>query len=214
MKKKNKDLVAALCIITAFVIWTVLVCLVDVDEVGPECSSVGFSTINIFIHKLTGVNMTLYNITDWLGLVPVAFAAGFGFLGLFQLIKRKNLKKVDYDVLVLGGFFIVVIIVYFLFEIIVINYRPVLINGCLETSYPSSTTMLVLSVMSVSVMQLNSRIKNNAVKRCVIGMILVFIAFMVIGRFCSGVHWISDIIGGALVSMGLVMLYRYFVNLK
>ena len=144
MKKKNKDLVAAICIITAFVIWTVLVCLVDVGEVGPEASSVGFSTINIFIHKLTGVNMTLYNITDWFGLVPVAFAAGFGFLGLFQLIKRKNLKKVDYDVLVLGGFFIVVIIVYFLFEIIVINYRPVLINGCLEASYPSSTNYIIL----------------------------------------------------------------------
>ena len=44
--------------------------------------------------------------------------------------------------------------------------------------------------------------------------IAVFIAFMVIGRIVSGVHWITDIIGGAILSTGLVMLYYLVCDLE
>ena len=190
-----------------FVLWTVLICFVDVQAIGPEGSSVGFSTMNGFIHELTSVNWFLYTVTDWLGLVPIGVAFGFAVLGLVQWIKRKSLLKVDRSILTLGGFYIVVMAVYILFEIVVINYRPTLINGYLEASYPSSTTMLVMCVMPTAMMQLRARIKNKLFRRCVMLVIAVFIAFMVIGRLVSGVHWISDIIGGALFSAGLVMMY-------
>ena len=193
--------------LVGFVLWTVLICFVDVRAIGPEGSSVGFSTMNGFIHELTGVNWFLYTVTDWLGLVPIGVAFGFAFLGLVQWIKRKSLLKVDRSILTLGGFYIVVMAVYILFEIVVINYRPTLINGYLETSYPSSTTMLVTCVMPTAMMQLRTRIKNKLFRRCVTLVIALFIAFMVIGRLVSGVHWISDIIGGALFSAGLVMMY-------
>ncbi len=158
--------------------------------------------------------MALYNITDWLGLVPFVFVFGFAILGLVQLIKRKSLLKVDYNILVLGGFYIVVMAVYILFETVVINYRPTLINGYLEASYPSSTTMLVLCVMPTAIMQLNTRIKNDALRRCVFFTITAFTMFMVIGRLISGVHWFTDIIGGALLSTGLVMMYYFISNLE
>ena len=193
--------------LAGFVLWTVLICFVDVQAIGPEGSSVGFSTMNGFIHELTGVNWFLYTVTDWLGLVPIGVAFGFAVLGLVQWIKRKSLLKVDRSILTLGGFYIVVMAVYILFEIVVINYRPTLINGYLEASYPSSTTMLVMCVMPTAMMQFSTRIKNNLCRRCVMLVIAVFIAFMVIGRLVSGVHWISDIIGGALFSAGLVMMY-------
>jgi undecaprenyl-diphosphatase len=163
--------------------------------------------MNGYFHNLTGVNMSLYVITDWLGLVPIGVAFGFAVLGLVQWIKRKSLLKVDRSILSLGGFYIVVMAVYILFEIVVINYRPTLINGYLEASYPSSTTMLVMCVMPTAMMQLRARIKNKVFKRCVIVTIAAFTAFMVIGRFVSGVHWITDIIGGVILSTGLVMLY-------
>ena len=199
--------------LAVFVLWTVLICFVDVQAIGPEGSSVGFSTINGFIHELTGVNWFLYTVTDWLGLVPIGVAFGFAVLGLVQWIKRKSLLKIDRSILTLGGFYIVVMAVYILFEIVVINYRPTLINGHLEASYPSSTTMLVMCVMPTAMMQLRARIKNDLFRRCVMFAIAVFIAFMVIGRLVSGVHWISDIIGGVLLSAGLVMMYYSVSNI-
>jgi undecaprenyl-diphosphatase len=208
MKKKNKKmLVWGTSLLTIFVLWTVLVRFVDVRAIGPDGSSVGFATLNGFVHELTGVNWLLYTVTDWLGLVPIAVALGFAVLGFVQLIKRKSLWKVDYSILALGAFYIVVMAVYILFEIVVINYRPTLIYGELEASYPSSTTMLVMCVMPTAMMQFHLRIKNSIFKRGVMLVTAFFIAFMVIGRILSGVHWITDIIGGALFSAGAVLIY-------
>ncbi len=208
MKKKNrKGLIVGAVLLVAFVLWTVAVKFIDVQPIGPEGSVVGFATVNRFVHGLTGANMSLYNITDWLGLVPLGFVMGFGTLGLVQWIKRKHILKVDYSILVLGGFYIVVMAVYVLFEILALNYRPVLINGILEASYPSSTTILVMCVMPTAIMQFNERIRNNVLRRSISVIITVFIIFMVIGRLVSGVHWFTDIVGGALLSAGLVVLY-------
>ena len=194
-------------LIAVFVLWTVLVSVVDVRAIGPNGSSVGFATLNGYVHDLTGVNMRLYSITDWLGLVPIGVALGFAMLGFVQWIKRKSLFKVDRGILALGGFYVAVMAVYILFEIVVINYRPVLIDDYLEASYPSSTTMLVMCVMPTAMMQLHARIKSDVFRRCVLISIAAFTAFMVIGRLASGVHWLTDIIGGALVSAGLVITY-------
>ena len=214
MEKKNKKrLVLGAGLVVAFVLWTVLVCFVDVRTIGPEGSSVGFATLNGFVHELTGVNWLLYTVTDWLGLVPIAAALGFAILGLVQLIKRKSLWKVDHSILALGVFYIVVMAAYLVFEIVVINYRPTLIEGYLEASYPSSTTMLVMCVMPTAAMQLNARIKNTVFRRCAIIAIVAFTAFMVIGRFLSGVHWITDIIGGAMFSAGVVTTYFSICNI-
>ena len=215
MKKKiKKNFWVAVCLLAAFILWTVAVCFVDVEAIGPEGSSVGFAKLNGFFHSLTGVNMTLYTVTDWLGLVPLAVCFGFAVLGLMQWIKRKNLLKVDRSILVLGGFYLAVMAVYILFEYIVVNRRPVLIEGYLEASYPSSTTLLVLCVMPTAFMQLNSRIKNNFFRYTVTTLIIIFILFMVIGRLVSGVHWLTDIVGGALLSSGLVMMYYTFAHTK
>lgn len=191
----------------AFVLWTVLVSYVDVRAIGQNASGVGFATLNGYVHNLTGVNMFLYTITDWLGLVPIGVAFGFAVLGLVQWVGRKSLFKVDRSILALGGFYIIVLAMYIFFEIVVINYRPVLIDGYLEASYPSSTTMLVMCVLPTAMMQLHARIKSDVFRRCVLISIAAFTAFMVIGRLASGVHWLTDIIGGALVSAGLVITY-------
>ena len=214
MEKKNSRLFwVGVGLLAVFVLWTVLIRFVDVEAIGPRQSSVGFATLNGYIHNLTGVNMSLYIITDWLGLVPISVAFGFVVLGLVQWIKRKSLLKVDQSILTLGGFYIVVMAVYILFEIVVINYRPTLINGYLEASYPSSTTMLVMCVMPTAMMQLRTRIINDLFRRCVMLVIAVFIAFMVIGRLVSGVHWITDIIGGALLSTAIVLMYYSIGNM-
>lgn len=213
MQKRNKNnLYISIIALVAFVLWTILISLVDVKAVGPNKSIVGMASVNMFVHNITGVHMWLYNVTDWLGLVPVAVAFGFFVFGLAQLINRKSIKKVDYSILTLGGFYIVVMAAYLFFEKFVINYRPVLINGYLEASYPSSTTMLVICVMSTALMQFNNRIKGKKLRYYISFVIGAFIAFMVVGRLICGVHWLSDIIGGALLSIGLVTMYRFVSN--
>ena len=204
---KRKSFVIALCLLVAFVLWTLAVCFVDVQSIGPQGSSVGLAGINRFVHNLTGVRFWLYSMTDWLGIVPILVCMSFGVLGVVQWVKRKSICKVDFDILILGGFYVVTIAAYLLFESVVINYRPVLIAGILEASYPSSTTMLVMCVMPTAIMQLSGRIKNRIFRKVVSFIMIAFVAFMVIGRLLSGVHWFTDIVGGALLSAGLVLLY-------
>jgi undecaprenyl-diphosphatase len=213
MKKHGRLLLSeGLGAILGFILWTLLVKSVDVQAIGPQESEVGFATLNKHLHDLIGTNMTLYVITDWLGLVPIGVALGFALFGIFQLWKRKSIFKVDKSILALGVFYITVAAVYIFFEMVVINYRPILIDGILEASYPSSTTMLVLCVMPTAAMQFYNRIKNNTLRFCVIIAIALFITFTVVGRILSGVHWITDIIGGILFSLGAVMIYGYFLR--
>ena len=193
--------------IVAFVLWTVFVRVIDVAAIGPQGSAVGFATINGFVHDLTGVNILLYTVTDWLGLVPIGVCVVFAIFGFLQWIKRKSLLAVEKSILLLGAFYAVVIFFYVFFEFAVINYRPVLIDGRLEASYPSSTTLLVTCVMPTLVMQLSERIKSVTLKRCITLLTVLFIIFMVVARFLSGVHWFTDIIGGLLLSSGLVCVY-------
>ena len=211
---KRKSLIFGIIFIAAFFVWTLLVRFVDVQQIGPNGSSVGFATLNGAFRDFIGVNMSLYVITDWLSLVPVGIALGFAMLGFIQLIKRKRLTRVDFSILALGGFYVVVISIYILFEMIDINYRPVLINGYLERSYPSSTTVLVMCIMLTSIMQLKNRIKNKVARWSIIGVMIAFAFFMVIGRVLSGVHWITDIIGGALISAGLALIYHSVSRFK
>ncbi|MBR3872646.1 MAG: phosphatase PAP2 family protein [Clostridia bacterium] len=207
MKKETRFHIAAV-MLTAFALWTAALRMVDVHPIGPEETAVGFAAVNQFFHRFTGVHMTLYTLTDWLSLVPLFLIVGFAALGAMQWAQRKQLLKVDRSILVLGGFYVIVLACYALFEVVVINYRPVLIDGRLEPSYPSSTTMLVLCVMPTACMQLRQRIKNNGFRRCVSYTIILFTILMVFLRLISGVHWLTDIIGGALLSAGLVLLYQ------
>ena len=215
MKKNGKkQLITGVSFMLVFVIWTWLIQKVDVLPVGQKGTDVGFAVLNCWFHKLTGVHMGLYTITDWLGLVPVFVCIVFGGIGLWQLIKRKNLFKVDTDLIYLGIYYVIVIFGYLFFEMCPINSRPILIEGILEASYPSSTTLLVLSVMPTLVLQANRRIENKYLKRIICAFTVVFSAFMVIGRLVSGVHWLTDIMGAVFLSTGLFYLYKAAVLIK
>ena len=206
--KEKRNLLTGVELIGAFALWTVLIQRVDVQVVGQNGTKIGFADFNEWFHQLTGVHMTLYTITDWLGLVPIFICLCFGVLGLVQLIKRRSLLRVDPDILLLGIYYVLVIACYLIFEMIPVNYRPVLIEGRLEASYPSSTTLLVLSVMPTLWFQANRRVSNAMIRKAVAVFVVTFSVFMVIGRLISGVHWATDIIGSVLLSAGLYMLYR------
>lgn len=201
-------------LIMAFVIWTVMIQITDVQQIGQNGTNVGFATLNSWVHQLTGVHMAIYTVTDWLGLVPVFVCMMFGGIGFVQFVKRRSLFKVDYDIIVLGIYYLVVILGYLIFEEFPINYRPILINGVMEASYPSSTTLLVLSVMPTLIEQSGRRAKNELTKKMISYVTVIFSTFMVMGRLISGVHWITDIVGGILLSVGLFYIYKAAVLWK
>ena len=214
MKTKKRLFFVSIAFIIAFALWTVLIQVIDVQNIGINGTNVGFATVNSWFHALTGVNMTLYSITDWLGLVPIFVCMLFGVVGLVQLVKRKSLTKVDFDIIILGIYYVIVILYYLIFEMIPINYRPILINGHMEASYPSSTTLLVLCVMPTLVFQAKTRVKNQVFKIIICTVAIAFSIFMVVGRLISGVHWVTDIIGSFFLSAGLFYLYKAFALVK
>ena len=210
--KNKKKLFTGTALLIAFLLWTILIQSIDVQAVGVNGTKIGFAAVNTWFHKLTGVHMTVYTITDWLGLVPLCICGFFGIVGLRQLIKRKSIFKVDADIVLLGVYYAVVIFAYLVFEMIPINYRPILIDGFMEASYPSSTTLLVLSVMSSVKLQITRRSRNVVLQNTVNVFATAFSAFMIIGRLLSGVHWCTDIIGSVLLSTGLFMLYQFAIG--
>ena len=210
--KKNQNLLAGILLLVGFAVWTFLIQAVDVQPIGPNGSSVGFAALNGCFHQLTGVHWMLYTLTDLLGLVPIAVCLIFAGAGFIQLVRRKRLFKVDLDILLLGVYYVLVIFCYLLFEMVPINYRPVLIEGFLEASYPSSTTLLVLSVMPTLYFQAQRRLNPNALRQTILVFSVLFSAFMVIGRLVSGVHWLTDIVGAVLLSSGIFLIYKASVN--
>jgi len=214
MKKNgNRQFILGVLLLALFVLWTLAVKTVDVKQAGETATLVGFATLNSRFHGLTGVHMALYDLTDLLSVIPLGVCALFGLLGVAQLVRRKSLLKVDRDILLLGIYYVVVIGAFFLFEVFPVNYRPIFIEGKLEASYPSSTTLLVLSVMPTLVFQADRRCKKTGLKWAVRILTIVFSAFMVIGRLVCGVHWLTDILGGLVLSMGLFLLYKAAVRI-
>ncbi|WP_241159134.1 phosphatase PAP2 family protein [Adlercreutzia sp. ZJ141] len=203
----GKELIAGMGLLATFALWTALAQCVDVRPVGQNGTDVGFATFNVWFHELTGVHMGLYTITDWLGLVPIAICACFGALGAAQLVRRRSLLQVDADLLLLGAYYLFVIFGYLIFEMIPINYRPVPIDGMMEASYPSSTTLLVLSVMPTLKYQVDRRAKSPVLRSVTTAFVAAFSALMVLGRLVSGVHWATDIVGAALLAAGLFAMY-------
>lgn len=210
--KKNQNLLAGTFLLVGFAVWTFLIQMVDVQPIGPNGSSVGFAMLNGWFHQLTGVHWMLYTLTDWLGLVPICVCLIFAGAGFVQLVQRRSIFKVDLDIIMLGAYYVLVIFGYLLFEIVPINYRPVLIEGFLEASYPSSTTLLVLSVMPTLYFQAQRRLRPNAFRQAIRIFSVLFSAFMVIGRLVSGVHWLTDIVGAVLLSSGIFLIYKASVN--
>lgn len=207
----KRELIAGLALLAAFMLWTALIQLVDVRPVGQNGTDVGFATFNVWFHGLTGAHMGIYTATDWLGLVPVAVCLGFGAMGATQLVRRRSLFAVDPDLLLLGVYYVLIAAAYLVFEAFPINYRPIPIDGVMEASYPSSTTLLVLGVMPTLAYQAARRMKDGLAKGAVVASVAAFSALMVAGRLVSSVHWATDIIGSILLAAGLFAMYRYAV---
>ncbi|GAA0244808.1 hypothetical protein GCM10008922_02350 [Faecalicatena contorta] len=207
-KKLKKYLIITGGLFLIFILFTVMVKTVDVQPVGPDRSKVGLASVNQCVFKFFGVNLLWYEITDWLGVFAIVFALGFAVLGLFQLIKRKSIQKVDCRILLLGVFYVMVIAVYLFFEVVVVNDRPIILSESLEASFPSSHVMFVNCIMATAMLQFHYYLRERKAWLWMSDIVSVLIiTATVIGRLISGVHWFTDIVAGILLSSVLIALY-------
>lgn len=205
---KNKKWIISTSVVSVIaLVYTILIAFVDRNAIGANDSVVGFSKINKYFLDLLKFNNAFYNITKYTGIIIILIAVIYMIIALIELIKRKKYKEVDSELIFAGVFYIALIIIYFVFELLKINYRPILMDGVLEPSYPSSHTMLAVFIC-VTALLINKKIIKNTPLKITIDTITIIIGLVtVIGRIISGVHWITDIIGGILISTALVLGY-------
>ena len=215
MNNKNTvNLTVSAVTFALFIILIILVKTVDVAAVGPAGTVIGLSSVNSAVHELFGLNMVWYDITKYLGAFAILVALGFAGMGVWQLIKRKSIAEVDKEILTLGGLYAVVVALYALFEVVIINYRPVIMpdNTVPEASFPSSHTMLICVVIGSAVMLTDRYVKNNRLCMLLKAIGIAIIIITVVGRLICGVHWLTDIIGGVLISISLLNLYSSLIR--
>ncbi len=213
---KNKSIIYSaitLGLFTLFIFFTLAVSLVDVEAIGPLGSSVGLSTINALFRDAIGESTVFYTLSEVTIYIAILIAVAFFVLGVIELIQRKSLLKVDRHILMLAIVYAVTVFCYIIFEIFVVNYRPVTPEGVLEASYPSTHTMLVLTILMTAIPVFNTLIKSRGLKLGFTAFASVFSAFTVITRMLSGVHWLTDIVAGVLLSAFLIMLYHTLISL-
>lgn len=208
MKRKKYFLLAG-CFFALFAALLVVVLNVDVAAIGPEGTRVGLSSLNKAVHDAVGVHLNWYTITDYLGYGALLVAALFAALGCAQMIKRRGFAKVDREILALGGLYVALLAIYVFFEKVIVNYRPIIMpdETAPEASFPSSHTMLACTILGSTILVLRKYVKNPPLRIALQAACAAAMAVLVIGRFYSGAHWLTDILGGLLISAALLSLF-------
>ncbi len=187
----------------------------DVAAIGPEGTEVGFSTLNSAMHSFFGLNMFWYKLTEILGYFAIAIAGVMALFGLLQLIKRRSFAGVDREFYALAGLYVVMGIFYVAFEKVIVNYRPEILPDEVhpEASFPSSHTMLVCVVFGSAIIMCRRYMTHDTSLLFITIALDKFFFITVFGRLISGVHWLTDIIGGVLLSIFLLSAFGMALNM-
>ena len=218
---KQKLLMPLIVSVVGAVVFTIIVKVVDVQPIVPEGSSVGLSSLNqavrgLFSYGELGYNELWYKITKYTGYAIVGVAGVMLFCVLCQLIRRRKMRKLDCELKLLVPFYLVAGAVYLVFEkLLIVNYRPILLGGELEASYPSSHTLLALTICGLAVFVVRRLLtRRNAKLALLVSVVLVGLALVtVFGRLFSGVHWFTDIFGGVLMAAAIISGYTAAMKL-
>lgn len=212
MENKRRNFIISGILLLVAIVFTILVKTVDVKAVGVNGTNIGFATSNQLVFETTGVNMMWYDITHYLEVVPVLTVMAFAIIGFVQLVKRKSILKVDKEIMLLGAFYVAVVALYVFFEKVIINYRPTLIDGLLEASYPSSHTLMAIFICGSGVL-VNKKLFDNKLTKVINYILIIALTLTVVGRLISGVHWLTDIVGGIIISSCLLMLFYSLLDM-
>ena len=153
---------------------------------------------------------------DWDKATDIILYASFAILGVFvilafaQLIKRKTIKKVDKPLLMMPIPLILMAITYVVFDkFLVLNTRP---DGSGEASFPSTHVMVVGTIFLLVAIALLRYIKSKATCAILDIIMLTLFAITAYGRIAANMHWLSDVIAGAVFAAVFGLIYYLIIR--
>ena len=213
MERDNEfrtGLIVSALLFALFIIFTLTVKTVDPAPVGWAGEIIGFSKVNRTMHDMFSYNDGAYQFTKTLGYICLMVVAVNGLYAAVDFFRQRgSIRLMDRKNVITRVFYVVVGLFYVLFEIVVINNRPI----AAEASYPSSHTMLALCVLYSEFVLLGFRSERYGFAASILRVFcIIAMISMVVFRFLSGVHWFTDICGGVLLSLSLMCLYGTFIR--
>ncbi len=143
--------------------------------------------------------------TDIILITALLVLGVFAALGLYQLINRKSLKKVDRNLLAFIPTFLIMFVIYIIFEkFLIINVRP---DGSGEPSFPSTHTMIVATVFFITMLNLKKYVNQKPLRIILSIVMLILICLTAVGRVLANKHWPTDVLGGVIFSVVLAGIY-------
>lgn len=199
-----------------FIILIILLKCVDVKTLY-DCDSIGLAGLNKVYYK--EYNKALDILSDVIFYLVIAFNVFLIVLYAINLSKTKSLKAgykfyIYFSILLLG------IILWLLFDkVICINTRPNIKDGVVEGSFPSTHVFLTAYIVLSSPYLFLKMEKNKGLEKAnklgfeeIITIIFISIALvMTVLRLYSGMHWLTDCVGGLILGFFLFGLFYLFV---
>lgn len=206
MNKKTAGIIS-LCCLLGFIVLLIVVKTVNVktNALGIE---VGLYSINNSL--LPSVSITEFgSLSDILMLISFVFFGIVGLMGISEFLKKRSLRKVNHIYYLYVCMLLLIVIIYLFFEIVTVNYRPILIDGVKEASFPSSHIFITSSLVLCSCYVFSKYIGKNYSKSLYI-ISIIMIIFVTFGRLLSKNHWFTDCIAGLLISFVLYFGFVFF----
>ena len=217
---KKSPLTITLILFALFFAYTCACLMVDVAQFAPQSvngdaiestqtTDIGFQKLNLSVHNALGFRQVFYRLSEYIGYLALLAGACIGLIWLLRLIKTKKLLGVDAGLNAAIAAMALMVVFYVLFEALKLNFRPVILDDGLEASYPSSHTLLGCVVFGCAAMVSADIFKDKGLARSVSALCYIIAAVLTLFRALSGVHWISDIIGGVILSAAILSLAHF-----
>lgn len=200
--------IAGVVCLVLFALLAALLLTVDRAPIAGDGSLVGLASLNASAHSLLRESHLAETLSNVLLVVPLASMLALAVMGIRQIVVRRSLAGVSRDLWFLLGLYVVMLVLYVLFNHVSINNRPLLQDGVCEPSFPSSHTLLAVTTLGAAMVQAGQRMRKGGARTTVVAVCAVAMAALVIARALSGVHWATDILGGILLGAALVAFYR------
>lgn len=211
-KQKIGWWLTAVCCTILFLVLTVSLLLVDVQSAGAQ--TVGWASLNFWWHDLISVQHGWHIVSNIVATVTLLALCAMVVWQFIIMLRGKSFRAFLKQWLAFDITVILLVLCYVLFQIVVVNYRPIMIDGMAEVSYPSSHILLFATLLPLIVCECWHNVPSKVWRRVIAVSALVLMVVGIVARALCGYHWLTDSVGALLLSAALVAWYKVMTQYK